>query len=132
MSKVISIVVELLFFATGLYFYITIAGKMAGYYSIGEGYGWVHLFFFALLLLNSIFYILIRVGIETKQKLLFFVPGALYFLLLLIGPGIWFSSFSEGFTALGIIGLLFIAFPILILLTLRYLFLKVLARGNKK
>ena len=125
MNKAISTIVELLLLNVGLYLSImAILGDIGG----SGGSQTLMLLLGWALILSSIFYILIRIGIETKQKLLFFIPGAIYFLLLLIGPGIWFSSFFEGFTALGIIGLLFIALPILILLTLRYLFLRVLAR----
>ena len=125
MNKVISIVIELVLLNAGLYFFIiSILGDIRG---IG-GAVTLSLLLTWVLTLSSIFYILIRLGIATKQKFWFFVPGAIYLLLMLIGPGAWFSSFSEGFLALGIVGLLFIALPIFIILGARYLFLKVLTR----
>ncbi|HEY4510120.1 MAG TPA: hypothetical protein VJC15_03990 [Candidatus Paceibacterota bacterium] len=130
MNKVVSIIIELFLLNGGLYFLITTLGKTAGYYTIGEGHAWVQLFFWIMLILDTIFYALIRIGMETKQKFWFFVPGVIYLLLMLIGPGAWFSSFSEGFLALGMVGLLFIALPISILLALRHLFLKLLAKGK--
>src|SRR3989344_3684825 len=71
--KILPILIELLILGGGLYFLITTLGEMAGYYTIGEGYGWVQLLFWVMLILNSLFYILIRIGIETKQKFLFVV-----------------------------------------------------------
>lgn len=124
MNKAISIVIELLILNVGLYFSIVaILGDIRG----SGGAQTLMLLLGWTLILSSIFYILIRIGMEIKQKFLFFIPGVIYFFLLLIGPGAWFSSFFEGFTALGIIGLLFVALPISILLALRYLFVKLLA-----
>lgn len=132
MNKIASLVAELLLLAVGLYALITILGEMAGYYTIGGGYGQVQLFFLAILLLNSVFYILIRVGIESKKIFWFFIPAAIYFLIMTLGPSAWFSGpFLQSFLALGIVGLLFIALPISILLTLRYIFLKFLAQRKQ-
>jgi len=126
--KILPILIELLILGGRPYFLITTLGEMAGYYTIGEGYGWVQLLFWVMLILNSLFYILIRIGIETKQKFLFFVPVVIYLFVMILGPGAWFSGpFLQGFLALGIVGLLFVVLPILTVLALRYLFLKLLA-----
>lgn len=132
-NKIISVAIELFLLSIGLYFFITVLAERRGYYGIGEGYSWVQLFYGVMLLLSILFYTLVRIGIETKQKFWFFIPAIIYLLIMLIGPG-WFSQpFFQAFSTLGMVGLLFVALPIITLLILRHLFLKILiARRNKR